>query len=576
MKRLTLTEPKLSAYEIKLNLDERLDFLCLGRWLIQRIKGHKATTDDQLLAWALYQSRSHKAPLSVLELGAGKGTISLILSVLWPKTRFVGIEAFPESYELSLRNRKLNHLNTHFFPILGDLRDPKIIYSALNHLQQSTNVNTRAEKPLPDSKQFPGYELICGAPPFMPLGSGIMPQDQQRASGRFEIRGGIEAYLEAVTQLLAPNSTSRAFILMDGQSHERSLKAISQVPSLRLIGHCEVLPRPNQAPTYEIFELAHAYKLSTSPMLYNGSLQYAQASAPCSTLPSQLCQRNLHGEKWTDAYQIIREKLGFQTPNPPWIFVPARLGSTRLKHKALVNIHGKSMIRRVLDNLTELTPQVPLVLVSDAQEILAQAQNINHPRLYTQLIDQSCDSGSQRVLKAYERLCEKVDSEWIINVQGDEPFLPHESLEALIEALPHFARLGVYIATLASPLPTDVTERKSKLNTPSVVKVCLAQFEKDMGVRPHHLSCFSWNKALYFTRQATGTHQHIGVYAFHRNSLHLLESKRGHLAQYEDLEQLTWLESGAQIGVVCLKDSHLPGIDTPQDLEQARQHFQSC
>ena len=94
-----------------------------------------------------------------------------------------------------------------------------------------------------------------------------------------------------------------------------------------------------------------------------------------------------------------------------------------------------------------------------------------------------------------------------------------------------------------------------------------------MAVQAHQTSCLSWQKALYFTRQATGTHQHIGVYAFHRNSLHLLDQKRGPLARSEDLEQLTWLELGAQIGVVCLKHKHLPGIDTAQDLERAQSIF---
>ena len=82
-----------------------------------------------------------------------------------------------------------------------------------------------------------------------------------------------------------------------------------------------------------------------------------------------------------------------------------------------------------------------------------------------------------------------------------------------------------------------------------------------------------WREALYFTREAIGTHQHIGVYALHTSMLPHLCAPRTPLALQEDLEQLTWLERGARIGVVCLAESHPPGIDTPQELAQARALF---
>jgi CMP-2-keto-3-deoxyoctulosonic acid synthetase len=102
----------------------------------------------------------------------------------------------------------------------------------------------------------------------------------------------------------------------------------------------------------------------------------------------------------------------------------------------------------------------------------------------------------------------------------------------------------------------------------------LASLESRLAVKKQHPQSLSWQKALYFTRQATGTHQHIGVYAFHRTAMHLLDLQRTALAKAEDLEQLTWLEHGHEIGVVCLKSGHLPGIDTAEDLKKARQLFQ--
>lgn len=547
MSKPTLKKPKLSSFQIKLSHDEGLDFLSEGRWIIQRSKGHRAGSDDQILAWRLYQSWTQSTAPKVLELGAGKFTISLILSALWPQAQFVGIEAFEESYELAKKNIKLNQVEQRLFPILGDLREAEVLQSALN-------LNELEE----------GFDLICGAPPFMPIGSGVMPKDPQRTSGRFELKGGVEAYLKAMGHCLAARSSSRAYLLMDGANHGRTLKAIEQEKSLKLIEWIEISPRPNAAIIYEVFELASAQ------IFNDGHTLSPRQAAFC------LSQRASTGEQWSTAYQQLRVQLGLQPPSLPWVFVPARLGSTRLPEKALIDLNGQAMIARVCNHLGELIPFERLVVTSDSPKVLEAVQSHTHPSYRPRCIltDSNCDSGSQRVLQAFKSIEALVDSDWLINVQGDEPLLPLESLEALFESLVHFWRAGIGIVTLAAPLPESTQEQpelyQQALNTSSTVKVCLAEYRHHLAVQSHDSEVLSWSKALYFTRQPTGTHQHIGVYAFHRSQLHLLKLPRGRLAQQENLEQLTWLENGAEIGVVCLKQTHPPGVDTYDDLVKVR------
>lgn len=556
LKSLFLNEPKPSLDQIKLNLDERLDFLSSGRWIIQRKKGHRATSDDQILAWFMYSSWYNSFPPRVLELGAGKATISLILSVLWPQAHFVGIEAYKESHQLAQKNIQLNRLDNILTPIFGDLRDPHILekaMSTLDHINHHSNMYGQGQVPHMSS----GFDLICGAPPFMPLGSGILPSDPQRVSGRFELKGGVEDYLTALARCLSPQLHSRGFILMDGQSHTRTVKALATHSNLSLLRRILVCPRPHRPVTYEIFEIGHAdfHSINTESEV------------------TTLYQRGSTGNQWSQAYQNIRHALGVQPSNIPWIFVPARLQSTRLKTKALLDIHGAPMISRVFENLSRHFHTKHLVITSDSAEIIMAAQSQLSTSIHECLITAPCDSGSQRVCLAYNQLADRIPSPWIINVQGDEPLLPMTSLEALMEALIHFERQGTYIVTLACPLATDSQQRQLELSQNALVKVCIGELIQPISVRPHHQHTQSWRRALFFTRQATGTHQHLGVYAFHRRILPLIAQKKRVLAELEDLEQLSWLEAGANIGVVCLNQRHPKGVDTPEDLVHTRNEY---
>ena len=238
---------------IILRKDERIDRLSKNRWIIQRAHGHRASSDDQLLAGLVVDHALAHQNLSshdrwVLDLGSGKGTVSLLITNAIERVSCVGIEIFEQSYDQALRNRTLNNIDERYFPVLGDLRDRKILKKARAKIHSS---------------QASKFDYIVGAPPFMPLGSGILPRDQQRAAGRFELNGGCESYLWAMRQLLSVHGIG--LLLMDGNSEQRTLNACvdTQLTPRRLV---RVLPYPNQPPTYVIIELSHTDEENASPL----------------------------------------------------------------------------------------------------------------------------------------------------------------------------------------------------------------------------------------------------------------------------------------------------------------------
>jgi tRNA1Val (adenine37-N6)-methyltransferase len=207
--------------------DETLDRLTSALRILQRRRGHRAATDDTLLAWAAAGARPDA--LRVLDLGSGKGTVAMLLLQRLPGCRVVGVEAEAVNHDLALRNRLLNGLSARWTPRLGDLRDSALL---------------AGEAP---------FDLIAGAPPFMPVGSGPLPKDPQRAAGRFELRGGVDDYVATAARHLGPQGA--VVILMDGLGRARAEAAFA-AGGLGLRRRVAILPCPDRPPTYWIFVAA--------------------------------------------------------------------------------------------------------------------------------------------------------------------------------------------------------------------------------------------------------------------------------------------------------------------------------
>ena len=234
----------------------------------------------------------------------------------------------------------------------------------------------------------------------------------------------------------------------------------------------------------------------------------------------------------------------------PLIVIPARMASTRLPGKPLAMIGDAPMIVHVLRRAKE--SGVGRVLVACDHEAIAAA--VGNAGGHAILTDPNLPSGSDRVWQAIQTDDAAANHDVIINLQGDVPTLEPRLLAEVLKPL---ATPAVDIATLVTPITT-----LAEHTNPSVVKAVVA-----LGGR-----------ALYFTRAAAPhgegvRYHHIGVYAYRRNTLERFVSlPPSPLEEREKLEQLRALEHGMRIDVTQVDTVPL-GVDTPEDLEKARQQL---
>lgn len=236
----------------------------------------------------------------------------------------------------------------------------------------------------------------------------------------------------------------------------------------------------------------------------------------------------------------------------PLILIPARLAATRLPDKPLADIHGVAMIVHVWRRAMEAGIG-PVAVATDSEAIADAVRAAGGIAVMTRA-DHA--SGSDRIFEALETLDPDGRHDVVVNVQGDLPTIDPRTIAAAILPL---ADPAVQIATLAA-----LIRREDERDNPNVVKVVGSE------INPGRL------RALYFTR-ATAPHgegpllHHIGLYAYRRAALSrfvaLLPSP---LELRERLEQLRALEAGMRIDVTLVDDVPL-GVDTPHDLERARE-----
>jgi 3-deoxy-manno-octulosonate cytidylyltransferase (CMP-KDO synthetase) len=233
--------------------------------------------------------------------------------------------------------------------------------------------------------------------------------------------------------------------------------------------------------------------------------------------------------------------------------IPARLGAERLPRKPLRLLGGTPMVVRVVQNAVASRAFDEVVVATDAEEIAQVVRAAGYP---VELTGAHHASGTSRVAEVASR------SAWagvqiVVNVQGDEPFLPHAAISGAVEQV----RSGFEVGTAAVPL------REQDAGAPSLVKVAMGE----------------GGRALYFSRSPipynrAGTAlrywQHLGVYAYAPDTLaRWMALPRSPLEEAERLEQLTPLAHGFTFGVALLEEPALPGIDTEEDLQRAEAYL---
>jgi len=234
------------------------------------------------------------------------------------------------------------------------------------------------------------------------------------------------------------------------------------------------------------------------------------------------------------------------------ILIPARMASTRLPGKPLLDIAGEPMIVHVMRR-AQAARLGEVVVATDSDVIAACVEKAGGRAVMTRA-DHA--SGSDRIFEALAVADAQRKSAIIVNVQADLPTIAPSDIAAAIAPL---ADPAVDIATLAAEI-TWAQERTD----PNVVKLV------GTPVGERRL------RALYFTRAAAPAdegplYHHIGLYAFRRPALErFVALPPSPLEQREKLEQLRALEAGMRIDATIL-DSVPLGVDTPADLERARE-----
>ena len=242
--------------------------------------------------------------------------------------------------------------------------------------------------------------------------------------------------------------------------------------------------------------------------------------------------------------------------------IPARYASTRFPAKPLAILGGKPIVQRVYEQVTKVVEKV--VVATDDERIYDAVVSFGGEVVMTST---EHHSGTDRCAEAYEKLSYEADI--VINVQGDEPFVAPEQIEALIGC---FDSEAVDIATLVKPFSTEGgIEALENPNSPKVVlnkKGEAIYFSRSVVPYLRNVERSEWLKHHTF-------YKHIGIYAFRAKALNEVTTlAQTPLEKAESLEQLRWLESGFKIKV-GITDIETIGIDTPEDLERAEQHLRS-
>ena len=226
------------------------------------------------------------------------------------------------------------------------------------------------------------------------------------------------------------------------------------------------------------------------------------------------------------------------------ILIPSRIGSTRLQNKPLVDINGKTLIQRVFDQSLKTTSQS--FIATDSRLIY------DHVKSFTDNIVMTSDthiSGTDRVFEAASILSLEKD-QLIINLQGDEPFMPVDLINTLVD---DYANNECDVITASHPIQLN-----EDFTNPNCVKVSSeSSYATDFMRMPSKEPLELLNR-------------HIGIYGYTFETLEKLVALEPSAREIElKLEQLRFMDNKYSIYVSQYKNSIQSGIDTSDDVDAA-------
>jgi 3-deoxy-manno-octulosonate cytidylyltransferase (CMP-KDO synthetase) len=238
------------------------------------------------------------------------------------------------------------------------------------------------------------------------------------------------------------------------------------------------------------------------------------------------------------------------------IVIPARLKSTRLPNKVLLDLGGKPVIQRVYEACMQAKLHQEVWIAADSEVVFNLCKQFTTNVLMTA---EEHPSGTDRIAE----VATKIPCDIVINVQGDEPFFHADIVDRLITAL---QQSDAAMASVCAPVET-----LDELHNPNLVKVVT-----DVN-----------GYAIYFSRypvpysrdvileDASAYKKHMGVYAYRAEFLkRFIQLPVSFLEGAEKLEQLRAIENGYKIKMIEVAGFE-KGIDTPEDLEHARNKIEN-
>ncbi|MCK4519627.1 MAG: 3-deoxy-manno-octulosonate cytidylyltransferase [Candidatus Omnitrophica bacterium] len=231
--------------------------------------------------------------------------------------------------------------------------------------------------------------------------------------------------------------------------------------------------------------------------------------------------------------------------------IPARYESTRLTHKLLRLICGKSLLQWTWENASSAYSLDKLIIACDHSEIKEEAEKFGAEVVLTSL-DHS--SGTDRIAEALRDIGAKI----VMNIQADEPLIHRSVIDSLAQEMT--ANSDLVMATAKKRI-----EKDSEVNNPNVVKV--------VTTRENFAIYFSRSPIPFYRQPGAEPihYKHLGVYAYTKDFLYTFKNlPRSFLEGAEKLEQLRAIESGYKIKVIETQFDSC-GVDTEEDFQEVKQ-----
>ncbi|MBQ1456575.1 MAG: 3-deoxy-manno-octulosonate cytidylyltransferase [Thermoguttaceae bacterium] len=240
------------------------------------------------------------------------------------------------------------------------------------------------------------------------------------------------------------------------------------------------------------------------------------------------------------------------------IIIPARLASTRLPNKLLLDETGKPLIQYAWESACRSALARQVIIACDHEKIYEAAKRFGADVRYT---DPNAACGTDRIAE----VAEKLEAEIIVNVQGDEPLLAPESIDRLIRLLA--SDPAASMATLATPIREEAI-----LMDPACVKVVFDRHGRALYFSRSPIPYPRAGAAASLNAPEPVFFLHLGIYAYRRDFLLSFRSMpKSTIEKTESLEQLRALDNGCAILVGVVQERSV-GIDTPEDYQRFKEY----